>query len=242
MKKFFLLLAAALLAAPLMAQEFDGPDGLDKDNLEDSNLIWSQEAADGHNLLEVRAMSHLSYDFLIVSSNDFEPNRGGSGELDINVLEFGILPTPWMEISLGADFLYRFIGSKTHVFNVVDPGRRIQAAPLVGTYEKARSTIDCFGIGFPALLTLRFGNFSLTGGIEANLLWGNTNIQNKTRYQKNEIRNYEAGINLFTYDIVAALSFYRMGVLFKYTPASSPLLPEGSTDLRYWSIGMVFGF
>jgi hypothetical protein len=51
----------------------------------------------------------------------------------------------------------------------------------------------------------------------------------------------KAKVNPFSYGLVATASYGVFGVYFKYYPKSSRLLPEGSVDLSYSTIGIVLG-
>lgn len=236
MKKFLIFLAFAAMAAPAFASSSD------ERNYDAANVLWRKEASDGHNIAELRGFSHFSYAFGVVKSNTFTPSKGGAGDLDLNILEFGIWPASWAGITLGIDFDYRFFSSKSDSFILTGDTRKVNTIPFVGSFDKTYSTFNCYGIAFPVLLNLRAGQFTLAGGIETNILWGNTYSQTRTRYDKNESRMYDADINHFTFDIVASLSYYRLGVIAKYGLPGSPLLPEGSSNLGFWHIGIVLGF
>ena len=48
--------------------------------------------------------------------------------------------------------------------------------------------------------------------------------------------------NTFSYGLVATLGYDMLGVYFKYYPKTSRMLPEGSVDMNYMTIGVLFDF
>ena len=52
----------------------------------------------------------------------------------------------------------------------------------------------------------------------------------------------KAAINRFTYGFFATLGVNDGCFFFKYYPKSSPLLPDGSVDLSFMTVGVAFGF
>ena len=67
-----------------------------------------------------------------------------------------------------------------------------------------------------------------------------------SRYRHDNVRSRvtetKAAINRFTYGFFATLGVNDGCFFFKYYPKSSPLLPDGSVDLSFMTVGVAFGF
>ena len=100
-------------------------------------------------------------------------------------------------------------------------------------------TFSLLGAGFLAVL---LGNGSLPmymncrGFISGvNSYWVEKGNRNMT------INERKAKVNPFSYGIVATASYGAFGLYFKFYPKSSRLLPDGSVDLSYTTVGIVLG-
>ena len=51
----------------------------------------------------------------------------------------------------------------------------------------------------------------------------------------------KAKVNPFSYGIMATASYGSFGLYFKFYPKSSRILPEGSVDVSYTTLGIVLG-
>ena len=49
-----------------------------------------------------------------------------------------------------------------------------------------------------------------------------------------------AQFNKYNYNLLATLSFDGTGVYFRYYPKSSQLLPEGSVNVGFMAVGVIF--
>ena len=148
-------------------------------------------------------------------------------------------------IDLGIDMFWSNFDSKTDAFmqanqiiKTVDFSHYVD-----GTAGKKNSGFDVFGLTAPLVVKGIFDKFVIGGGAFAN--W---NITGSTycRYRKDNVRaqldEVKAKVNPFTYGFLATVSYDDFGVYFKYYPKSSKLLPEGSVDLSYMTLGLVIGF
>ena len=54
-------------------------------------------------------------------------------------------------------------------------------------------------------------------------------------------RENDAKVNPFSYGLMAMLGYGPFDVYFKYYPKSSRILPEGSIDLSYMTLGIALG-
>lgn len=227
MKKLVLLALAALVAIPVLAQD------------DEENRVYT--ASNGKAFVDV--LDHIGYGYHFVKSADYTP--AWSGEFFMNLLEFGIRPADVLGIDLGIDMFWSNFDSKTDAF--------MQANQIIKTVDfshyvdgnagKKNSGFDVFGLTAPLVVKGIFDKFVIGGGAFAN--W---NITGSTycRYRKDNVRaqldEVKAKVNPFTYGFLATVSYNDFGVYFKYYPKSSKLLPEGSVDLSYMTLGLVIGF
>ena len=229
MKKAILVALALVFAAPLFAidDDFD-------------NVVYS--SANNHVRFEV--LSTFGYGYHIVKSNDF--NSNGSSEFFFNVASLGLYPVDSFGLELGLDCAFNAFDSRNSAF-ILDNERKVQAMEfstlVAGTPDRHRGNFDVFSLNIPAVAKVKIGDFSLGGGAVASFnLLGSTTYYYKQDNRREEVTYTRAQMNRFTYSFVATLGYGSMGAYFKYYPASSPLLPEGSVDMSYMTIGLVFDF
>ena len=227
MKKLVMLALAALVAIPVFAQ-----DG-------ESTRIYTAPSGNAY----IDLFSHMGYGYHFVSSNDYTP--GWSGEFVFNVVKFGLRPADVLGIDLSVDFGWNTFDSKKDAF--------LQTNQLIivgdyshyveGTIDKKNSGFEVFNLSAPLVVKGIFGKFSIGAGAFAN--W-NIAADTYCHYRQNNVRGdlYEvkAKVNPFTYGFLATVSYDGFGVYFKYYPKSAKLLPEGSVDLSYMTLGLSIGF
>jgi hypothetical protein len=227
MKKVLLAALMALVAVP----SFAAPD--------DDALFTSSNG-----VVQFDMASHIGYGYHFVKSADFKPNW--SGEIFFNVLKIGIYPAEVLGIEMNVDCLFNNFNSKTAVFSL-DKDKLVHATDfsevVPSGYEKSRGGLNVFSLSTPVLLKGIFGDFEVGVGAEASFnLVGDV----YHRYRKDNVRTRidesKAKVNPFSYGFVATFSHNDAGIFFKYYPKSSRLLPEGSVDLSYMTLGIAFGF
>jgi hypothetical protein len=227
MKKLIMLALAALVAIPVLAQD------------DEDNNVYT--APGGKASIEV--IDYIGYGYHFVKSADFTP--AWSGEVVLNILKFNLRPVDVLGIELGVDMAWSNFDSKNDAFmqsnqlvKVVDFSHYVE-----GSIEKKHSGLDVFSLTAPLMVKGIFGKFEIGGGAFAS--W---NISGSTycRYRQNNVRaqieEVKAKVNPFTYGFLASVAYDDFGVYFKYYPQSSRLLPEGSVDLSYMTLGLVIGF
>ena len=227
MKKLVMLALAALVAIPVFAQN------------EEENRVYT--ASDGKSYVDI--INRIGYGYHFVNSADYTP--GWSGEFFMNLIEFGLRPADVLGIELGIDMFWSNFDSKTNAFKQDNQLIKVTdfSHYVSGSIEKKNSGFDVFGLTAPLVVKGIFGKFELGAGAFAN--W---NITSSTycRYRQNNVRaqfdEVKAKVNPFTYGFLATVSYDDFGVYFKYYPKSSKLLPEGSVDLSYVTLGIVLGF
>ena len=227
MKKLVMLALAALVAIPVFAQD------------DEENRMYT--APNGKAYVDI--VNHFAYGYHFVKSADYTP--AWSGEFEMNLVEFGLRPAEVLGIDLGIDMFWSNFDSKTNAFMQADQIiKTVDFSHYVdGNASKKNSGFDVFGLSAPLVVKGIFGKFEIGGGAFAN--W---NIASSTycRYRKDNVRGQieevKAKVNPFTYGFLATVSYNDFGVYFKYYPKSSKLLPEGSVDLSYMTLGVVIGF
>ena len=227
MKKIVMLALAALVAIPVFAQD------------DESNRVYTASSGKAY----IDMLSHIGYGYHFVKSADYTP--AWSGEFFMNLVKFGLRPAEVLGIDLGIDMFWSNFDSKTDAF--------MQANQIIKTVDfshyvdgnagKKNSGFDVFGLTAPLVVKGIFDKFVIGAGAFAN--W---NITGSTycRYRKDNVRaqldEVKAKVNPFTYGFLATVSYDEFGVYFKFYPKSSRLLPEGSVDLSYMTLGLVLGF
>jgi hypothetical protein len=221
MKKLIVLAFAALLAAPCFAQE--------------EPLYTS---SDGKLTFDI--VDHVGFGYNAVKSADFKP--GFACDLFMNVIKIGLYPVESLGLELGVDVEYNSFSAKESAF--VQHDGIIKASPFpaldaFGSFDRKSSYFSVFGLSAPVLVKGIFGKFEIGAGAVASWnITGGTNYYLRT--DKSELNYYErkAKVNPFSYGILAMLSYNEFGLFFKYYPKSSHILPEGSVDLSYTTIGL----
>ena len=227
MKKLVMLALAAFVAIPVFAQD------------DEENRVYT--ASSGKAFVEI--FDHIGYGYHFVKSDAFTP--AWSGEFILNFVKFGLRPADVFGIDLGVDFAWSNFDSKTDAFmqdnqivKVTDFDHYVE-----GAIEKKHSGLDIFSLTAPLVVKGIFDKFEIGAGAFAS--W---NIAGETycRYRQDNVRaqfdEVKAKVNPFTYGFLATVSYDDFGVYFKYYPKSSRLLPEGSVDLSYMTLGLVLGF
>jgi hypothetical protein len=218
---------AALVAIPVFAQE------------DEDNRVYT--APSGKAFVDI--FDNIGYGYHFVNSAEYTP--AWSGEFFFNILEFGLRPADVLGIDLGIDMFWSNFDSQTSAFtqdnqliNVVDFDHYVS-----GSIEKKHSGFDVFGLTAPLVVKGIFGKFEIGGGAFASWnIAGSTYCRFRKDNTRAQIEEVKAKVNPFTYGFLATVSYDDFGVYFKYYPKSSKLLPEGSVDLSYMTLGLVLGF
>ena len=227
MKKLVMLTLAVFLAFPVFAARED-----------DDALYVSPKGTVSFDLF-----SHIGYGFHFVKSDTFNPNSGG--ELFLNVLKFGVYPAEWLGLELGVDMAFNNFNSKRDAF-YLDNNRKIQVKDFseiaAGTLDKHRGGFNVFSLNAPVLVKCFIGDVQL--GVGAVASWNaaaDAYYYFRQDHRRTEVSETKAEVNPFTYGFMATVSYDGLGLFFKYYPKSSKLLPEGSVDLSYMTLGIAIG-
>lgn len=224
-----MLALAALIALPGFAQD------------EDFDNVVYRSADD---VVRFEVLSHIGYGYHILNSNDFRSRM--SDEYILNLFNFGLYPIDALGIELGVDLAFNDFASNSHAF-FLDPEHRVQAIEfselVTGTLDRHYGSADVFSLNAPLLLKLRAGDFWIGGGAVGSLnLMGRTEYAYRQDNRRVEVSERRAKVNTFSYGLVATLGYDMLGLYFKYYPKTSRMLPEGSVDMSYMTIGVLFDF
>ncbi|MBQ6763068.1 MAG: hypothetical protein IJP49_09995 [Bacteroidales bacterium] len=227
-KLFFAFLTSLLVGVPALAAE------------EDYSLYTSSDGKVSFDMF-----SHIGYGYHFVSSSDFKSNW--SGEFFFNILKVEVRPAEVLGLSLGLDARFNNFNSKNTAFALGNGDNLIKAfdfGGLVdGSFDKSRGGFNVFSLDTPFLVKGIFGNFELgVGAFAAFNLAGNTYYSFMQANRRTEVSETKAKLNTFNYGLFATFSYDDIGVYFRYYPKSSRLLPDGSVDLSYMTLGIAIDF
>ena len=221
MKRILILFSTLLLAYPSFAQ---------------SELSI---ASSSDKKISLEMLSHVGYGWHFVKSDDFR--KAGSGEFFFNILNLDIRPAEVFGLSLGADLEFNSFDSKKDMF-FLNEDKKVLALPFVDGFDKTRSEIHTTSFNFPLLATFYFNDFHVGFGAEGTLNTGGyTHTYTKQGYVTDRHNENKAKVNRFSYGLTAFLSYDNLGVYFKFYPKSSKVLPDGSVNFSFWTLGVAFG-
>ena len=245
MKKLFILFALISLTIAVAAQESVEPQAeaessAKKELPSELNTIYSSE----NGTFRIHLMSHMGYGFYFVDTQDYLPKQGGSGEFFMNLLQFELRPGEKFGIDLSADFLFRHFNSEDQAFYQNAEGLiKASTAVLPVGAQDIRSNFCTFGANFPLMMHGYFGNFIIGAGAECGLAFlGTSEYKYRNGNRHTVVTEDKPKINTFTYGIVGELAYSALAVYFKYYPKSMRILPEGSVDQSFFTVGLKMGF
>ena len=228
MKKILLIVFAAMFAVQSFAQD------------DDLSLVV---ASSDDEKVKFEMISHMGYGFHIVKSDDFDPKT--AGEFFINIADLKLYPIEQFGFEIGIDLLLNHFNQKNSMF-FVDNSRIIQNSLFVDTisgYDKLRTGFTTVSFNAPVLAKGKFGKFEIGAGIDGSWnLTGNTWYRYKSNGHRTEVRENKGKVNSLTYGLLATVSYDGFGIYFRYRPKSQKLLPEGSLDFTYMTVGVAFDF
>lgn len=245
MKKLALVILCLLACTATFAQE-DGKEKLEE--LEKAILDGDGLRITSKNkVVCLDFLNHIGWGAHVVTSKDFDPWRGHSGEAFLNLFCVKINPTKWFGLDLGCDFGFQYFMSKEQFFTR-DADAKVVITPFTAFglgFDEKRSTLSNVRFSFPALLDFKIDKFSIGLGAEATLNFGgDASYKYEAGYQKLNSEMSGVDVNLFTWDAIAIVSYYKLGVLFKYRPASVQVYPGNNPypKMSFWTIGAILGF
>lgn len=226
MKKIVCMLVAAMTAVSAFSQE-----------VPELRIAGTEDG-----LFALDGLSHVGWGYSFVTTDEFTPK--GSGQFFVNIVNLKFKPAESLCFQLGADAVFNYFGSRTSIFtqtrdHLVQVGSDIG---LVPNGASSRSSINTFSIGVPLLVNIDFGGFVIGAGAEADFnLVGTTRYSFKSDDMRSETISYKAKVNTFNYGIVGFIGFGGLDVYAKFYPKGSRLLPEGSVNFSWWTLGIALG-
>ena len=227
--KRFVLIAGALMAL-FSFRAFAQND--------DAFAIVSSESG----VVSLDAASHIGFGYNLLKSDDF--TTSSSEEFFVNILNLKVYPTEWFGIEVGVDYKTMGFDSKENAF-FLDNDKKIQAGKVAdvisGNPEKFRSRFRSNTFSVPVMLKFEAGTTSIGLGVEGDM---NLNGRVKSKYFEDgkKVKDIKKGAQFtkYNYNFLATLSFDGTGVYFRYYPKSSQLLPEGSVNVGFMAVGVIF--
>ena len=228
MKKMLITALAALLTVTAFASQPDEPVYASPNGKVTFDLI-----------------SHMGWGYHFTKSDAYKP--AGSGEFFFNIVKFGLYPSKNLGFELGVDVEGNYFRSKENYFEL-DSQYRIQARdfgnhPFGTGIENTRGSFSFVTFNAPLLVKGIFDKFEIGLGAEASLnCLGGTSLSYSLANKQIQIDESEAEVNLFSYGLVATIGYDGTAIYFKYYPKGSKVLPDGSVNFNYMTLGIAFGF
>ena len=199
-------------------------------------------ASSASGVVSLDAASHIGFGYNLLKSNDF--NVSSSEEFFVNILNLKVYPTTGFGIEVGFDYKTMGFDSKENAF-FLDNDKKIQAGKVAdvisGNPEKFRSRFRSNTFSVPVMLKFEAGTTSIGLGVEGDM---NLNGRVKSKYFEDgkKVKDIKKGAQFtkYNYNFLATLSFDGTGVYFRYYPKSSQLLPEGSVNVGFMAVGVIF--
>ena len=225
MKKIIMTALVALLAVPCFAQYEDA--------------VYT--SPNGKFAFDI--VGHFGAGYHFVKTDDYQPSS--SSEFFMNIVKFGVYPIEHLGLEAGVDLQFNTFVSKETAFAQVDGLVKPVSFSTLGfgdSFDRTSGTISVFGFGAPVMVKGIFDKFQI--GVGAVASW-NTSVDTSTYLRKDNreltYRESDAKVNPFSYGLVAMLGYGSFDVYFKYYPKSVRILPEGSIDLSYMTLGIALG-
>ena len=226
-----LFIISVLVAMPLFGFQAQAQD-------ESAFEIVSSDSG----VVSLDAASHIGFGYNLLKSDDF--TSSGSGEFFVNILNLKIYPTDVFGVEIGVDYKTMDFESKEQAF-YLDGDKKIQVKPFnevyPGNFTKTRSRFRSNTFSVPVLFKLVAGTTSIGLGVEGNM---NLNGRVKGKYFDGDkkVKDIKKGAQFTKYDynFLATLDFDGTGVYFRYYPKSSQILPEGSVNVGFMAVGVIF--
>jgi len=174
-------------------------------------------------------VSHIGYGYHFVQSSAFKP--GWCGDFFLNILKVGFYPSDVVGLEVSVDADHKVQGGP---FSDVAGGAAL---------SKVRGGLNVFSLNAPVQIKLNMGRFRLGLGAEAAYnIAGDTYYHYRQDNKRTEITENKVALNPFSYGFIASLGINDGCFFFKYYPKGSRILPEGSVDLSFMTLGIAFGF
>ena len=244
MKKFFILIAASLLAVPSFA-------------------IGPVEDPEDESVVNFDVLDHFGFGVhgITPAADDANAKQfdswskfGYNTEIFFNIVTLSIHPYPTGTILIGADVdwdSYRIGKNKEgeSTYWMLDNNNCI--SPVVAhRYSKVNKThLRVWGFDFPIEFKQKIGDFSITlgGALELNMAGTtkfkgvvNTSLGGSEETTLSTFKANDIEVNRFGYHLTAKLQFFNFGLYAKYNPVPQF---DGVNGPKFttWTVGLIIG-
>ena len=226
MKKIIMTALVALLTAPCFAQSAD-------------ETIYT--SPNGKFTFDV--VGHLGAGHHFVQTDGYKPYS--STEFFMNIVKFGLYPVEHLGLELGVDIQFNTFLYKDTAFAQVDGLIKPVSFSTLGfgdSFDSKSGSISVFGFGAPVLVKGFFNDIRIgVGPVFSWNITGDTNVYLSKDNRDLTYHESDAKVNPFSYGLMAVLGYKVFDVYFKYYPKSVRILPEGSIDMSYMTLGIALG-
>lgn len=246
MKKILLSILALAAAFSAYCQDDSTLSTLSKDIKEavKGEVEYDPLIAQSDNgVLRLYTSSHVGYGLYGISTEAFEPSL--SWEFFVNLCRFGLYPTDYLGFEVNADLGLNSIRSRKTIL-ALDGDRDV--IPLhAGEYlpsnsRRFRSGLDFVSLNFPLFVKYNYEDFAVGAGTEISMNFaGRTNYKYAVGNDHYSTVQKRADINLFTYALIATMSYKDLGFFIKFYPKYAGILSNKKLDMSYVVVGVSFG-
>ena len=200
-------------------------------------------AQSDNGVLRLYTSSHVGYGLYGLSTEAFDPSL--SWEFFVNLCRFGLYPTDYLGFEVNADLGLNSFRSRKSIL-ALDADRDVIAVSvdgyLPGNVRKFRSGLDFVSLNFPLFVKYYYEDFAVGAGTEVSLNFaGRTNFKYANGNDYYSTVQKKADINLFTYALIATMSYKDLGFFIKFYPKSTGILSGKKLDMSYVLVGVSFG-
>ena len=239
MKKFFILIAASLLAVPSFAI---GP----LEDPEDESVV-NFDVLD-HFGFGVHGITPAADD---ANANQFNRHSkfGYNTEIFFNIATLSIHPYPTGTISIGADVDWDSYRVDKSSYWMLDNDHHISIVDKNKYAEVKKTHLRVWGFDFPIEFKQKIGDFSITlgGALELNMAGTtkfkgvvNTSLGGSEETTLSTFKANDIEVNRFGYHLTAKLQFFNFGFYAKYNPVPQF---DGVNGPKFttWTVGLIIG-
>ena len=253
MKKITIIFAFVLLCLPgsLGAQEKTAKERL-KEIEEMTVNARKHRGAKSGDLFTADALAHFGFGFHQVSGvKELKAKFFQSHEIYLNTIQLGFHPASWLSLETGLDLKWDVFYPQKDYQLALDNDNDYGFNDLVLAKNESLDTrTKSFSLALPVTLGFHAPWFSFKAGAEFDF-----NLEKYTvlkthfetdKYEYDE-KDYNAKLEKFCYNFLAAVDFDGLGIYFRYYPKS--ILPDKKgaqdplfKDMKYWTLGLCFSF
>lgn len=222
-----------------------------------------KKAAKHQKLFSCDAVSRFYFGFHQVSGQpELESKFFQSHEIGFNVIDFNLNPAQWVSLSCGLDLKWdSFLVNKDNPAFIMD-GKYVFTTPtgVFGTGDadkvsELEQRIRCFALSVPVSLGFHAPWFSIRGGAGFDFnIDRHTSLKSSYKYkdkaagvnQEVKLKEPDAKVRNLCINYFASIDFDGLGIYCKYYPKpifrDSGVANTEKSDMKYWTLGLIFSF